>query len=69
MPRYYFDVKNGRRLPDSTGLDCSDYQDAEAKARIIARQIARDAPAAAQPRHIAVLDEDRNEISTVPVSE
>jgi hypothetical protein len=57
------------RLPDPSGLDCSDDRDAEAKARFIARQIARDAPPVSQPRIIAVLDENGNKVSVVPVSD
>jgi hypothetical protein len=68
MPRYYFDVADGKRLPDQSGLDCRDDQDAEAKARIIARQIAQDAPPVLGPRNITVLDEDGNQVSIVPVA-
>jgi hypothetical protein len=28
MSRYFFDVKNGHRLVDSAGLDCSDDEEA-----------------------------------------
>jgi Domain of unknown function (DUF6894) len=39
MPRYFFDVTNGNRLIDPTGLDCKDDSEALSTAKIIARQI------------------------------
>jgi hypothetical protein len=68
MSRYFFDIKNGHRLIDPAGLDCREDQEAKIHARIIARQIAMDAPGSIQRRHVAVLDEDRQEIGKVPVS-
>jgi hypothetical protein len=68
MPRYYFKVVDGTPLKDPSGLDCRDHLDAVAKAKIIARQIAIDAPPVSQPRHVAIVDEDGNQISIVPVS-
>jgi hypothetical protein len=67
MPRYYFKIVDGTTLNDPLGLDCRDDLDAEAKAKIIAHQIATDAPVS-QPRRIAIVDEDGNQVSTVPVS-
>jgi hypothetical protein len=67
MPRYYFDVKNGTRLTDPAGLDCRDDADAEAKAKVIARELARDAPRACVPRRILVLNDEGDEVSIVPV--
>jgi hypothetical protein len=58
MPRYFFDLKNGHRLIDPSGLDCRDDREATATAIIIAQQIALDAPGAAS-RHIAVLNSER----------
>ena len=66
MARYFFDIKNGHRLIDPTGLDCVDDLAAMRSARTIARQIANDANPDL-PRRISVLDEDRSEIGTVPV--
>jgi hypothetical protein len=43
MSRYFFDVKNGHRLVDSAGLDCSGDEEAVSNAQIIARLIARGA--------------------------
>ena len=62
---FFFDIKNGHRLIDPTGLDCVDDFAAMRSARIIARQIANDANPDL-PRRISVLDEDRSEIGTVP---
>jgi hypothetical protein len=67
MPRYYFKIVDGTTLNDPLGLDCRDDQDAEAKAKIIAHEIATDAPVA-QARRIAIVDEDGNQVSIVPVS-
>jgi hypothetical protein len=68
MPRYFFDVKNGHRLIDASGLDCKDDNEAAIKADIIAKQIAKDAPPSAPSRHIAVLDSDRKQISAVLIN-
>jgi hypothetical protein len=40
MPKYFFDIKNGHRLIDPSGLDCRDDQQAMRSATFIARQIA-----------------------------
>jgi hypothetical protein len=66
MPRYFFDVIDGHRLPDPAGLECRDDEEATAHARTIARQIAADAPGSAQ-RHIMVINDDREEVGAVPV--
>lgn len=66
MPRYYFDVQDGTRLADPSGLDCRDDADALRKARFIAEQIARSAPHPS-PRQVQVLNEEGEEISIVPV--
>jgi hypothetical protein len=67
MSRYFFDVKNGHRLIDPAGLDCRDDQDAITQATVIARQIARDVPETSGARHVAVLDDARKEVTTVPI--
>jgi hypothetical protein len=66
MPRYFFDVIDGHRLPDPAGLECRDDEEATAHARTIARQIATDAPTSSQ-RHIVVINDDRQEVGAVPV--
>jgi hypothetical protein len=67
MSRYFFDVKNGHRLVDPSGLDCRNDQEAIRNAIMIARQIARDAPPSG-PRHVSVLNSDREEVSKVPIN-
>jgi hypothetical protein len=67
MSRYFFDVKNGHRLVDPSGLDCRNDQEAIENAILIARQIARDAPPNG-PRHVSVLNSDREEVSKVPIN-
>ena len=67
MPRYYFDVKNGHRLIDPSGLECQDDQDAIMQAAFIAAQIAMDVPDTSGGRSIAVLNNAREEIIKVPV--
>jgi hypothetical protein len=67
MSRYFFDVKNGHRLVDPSGLDCRNDQEAIKNAIVIARQIAEDAPPTG-PRHVSVLNSDREEVSKVPIN-
>jgi hypothetical protein len=67
MSRYFFDVKNGHRLVDPSGLDCRNDQEAIENAILIARQIGRDAPPNG-PRHVSVLNSDREEVSKVPIN-
>jgi hypothetical protein len=66
MSRYFFDVENGHRLIDPSGLDCRNDKEAIENATMIARQIARDAPPNG-PRHVAVLNSDREEVSKVAI--
>jgi len=67
MPKYYFDLVDGSRLVDPSGLDCRDDHDANAKAKIIAKQIEVDIPATPIQRHVEVLNEDRDKVAKVPV--
>ena len=67
MPRYYFDVKNGHRLIDPTGLERRDDQDAITQATVIAAQIAMDVSNTSGGRSVAVLNSVKEEISKVPV--
>ena len=66
MPRYYFDVKNGRRMVDSVGSNCADDIGAIATAKFMATQIAIDTPQNHE-RHIAVLNAAGDEIFKTPV--
>jgi hypothetical protein len=67
MPHYYFDIKDGHRLVDPSGLDFKDDYDAIAKAEVIAIGVSLDKPAVDPERHIAVLNDFREEICRVPV--
>ena len=57
MPHYYFDIKDGHRLVDPSGLNFKDDDDAIAKAEVIAIGVSLDKPAVDPERHIAVLNE------------
>jgi hypothetical protein len=67
VARYFFDVKNGHRLVDPSGVDCRDDQEAIKAGVMIAQQIAADAPST-QPRHVAVLNDERQEVGQVPIN-
>jgi hypothetical protein len=67
MPKYYFELVDGSRLVDPTGLDYRDDGDATAKAKIIAKRIEADTPTAPVQRHVEVLNEDRDMVAKVPV--
>ena len=67
MPKYYFDLVDGSRLVDPSGLNCRDDRDANAKAKIIAKHIEAEIPTAPVQRHVEVLNEDRNKVAKVPV--
>jgi hypothetical protein len=64
--RYYFDVKNGHRLIDPSGLDCRDDKEAIQAGKVIAQQIADDA-SPTQPRHVDVLNSDRQSVGQVAI--
>ena len=59
---YYFDVKNGHRLIDPTGLERRDDQDAITQATFIAAQTAMDVPNTSGGRSIAVLNSAKEEL-------
>jgi hypothetical protein len=67
MPRYYFDIKHGHRLVDPSGLNFKDDDDAIAKAEVFAIAVSLDQPAVDPERHIAVLNDSREEIFRGPV--
>ena len=68
-PRYFFDLQDGHRSEDPTGLECRDDEDAKAKAEVIAGQMAADAPLGSGNRYVAVLNESRVEIMIVRISD
>jgi len=67
MPHYYFDLKNGARLMDLAGLNCSDDADALAKGTVFAERISLDTSPRASTRYVAILNEQGDEIFKVPV--
>jgi hypothetical protein len=68
MRRYFFDVENGHRLVDPSGLECRDHKEALSKAATIARRIAIEGPPVSN-RKIAVIDDEGREVGTVPIPE
>ncbi len=66
MPRYFFDLKDGRRLVDPTGLDCHDDEAALSKARLIAVEAAAGLPDTSSQRYVVVIL-DGQEVGRVPV--
>jgi hypothetical protein len=67
MPRYYFDIKDGHSLADPSGSNFKNDADALAKAEVIAIEVSLDKPAVDPERHIAVLNDSREQIFSVPV--
>ena len=60
MPRFFFDLTNGHRLPDHSGLDCHDEESAKRIAESIAADIARELD---EPRsQLTVRTEDGDDI-------
>jgi hypothetical protein len=67
MPHYYFDIQDGHRLVDPSGLNFKTDDDAIARASAIAIMVSIDTPAINPKRHIAVLNGSREEIFRVAV--
>jgi hypothetical protein len=67
MPHYYFDIKDGHGLVDPSGSEFKNDDAAIAKAKVIAIGVSLDKPAVDPERHIAVLNESREHIFSVPV--
>ena len=67
MPRYFFDIKDGHRLVDPSGLNFKNDDDAIARAEVIAIGVSLDKPAVDPEPHIAVMNDAGQEISKVPV--
>ena len=62
-----FDIKDGHRLVDPLGQDFKNDEAAIAKAKVIAIGVSLDKPAVDPERRIAVLNESREQIFSVPV--
>jgi hypothetical protein len=67
MPHYHFELTNGHRLPDPTGLECNSDQDAKSKADLIARRIADETHSKSKGRYVRVVDDEGTEIYKAPV--
>jgi uncharacterized protein DUF6894 len=67
MPHYFFDIKDGHRLVDRVGSDCTNDAAAFEKARVLAIGVSLDKPAVDPTRCISILNADRVEISSVAV--
>ena len=68
MPRYFFDIKNGHRLVDPSGLDCLDDADAISKGETMARRIEADGSVDMDPqRHVAVINDEGQQIGKIAV--
>ena len=67
MPHYFFDIKDGHRLVDPSGLELKSDDAAIAKAEVLAIGVSLDKPAVDPERHIVVLNGSRDEIFRVPV--
>jgi hypothetical protein len=67
MPRYFFEIINGPGLIDPVGLDCRNDREAIAKAASLAAEIASVVGSPAEKLHLAVLNNERKEIGSVPI--
>jgi hypothetical protein len=67
MPQYYFDIKDGHKLVDPSGMKFKNDEDAIARAKVIAIGVSLDKPTVDPERHIAVMNDEGQEIFKVPV--
>lgn len=67
MPRYFFDLKDGRRLVDPCGVICADDNDAKSRAKILATEISQKERGRDTVEHVLVLDSSGDEIARVPI--
>jgi hypothetical protein len=63
MPRYYFNIKDGHRFVDPSGLAFKNDHDAIERAKVIAIGVSIDKPETDPTRHISVLNEARSKSS------
>jgi hypothetical protein len=68
VQRYFFDVTDGHRLADASGMECKSDLEAIDFAHFIARQIAAETTSTVE-RWVTVLDCKGREIGRVPVHE
>ena len=67
MPRYFFDIIDGRSLVDLSGLDCLDDADAISKGETMARPIEADGSVDMDPRHVIVINAEGQQIGKIAV--
>jgi hypothetical protein len=65
--RWFFNIKDGHRLADSSGFDCDNDDAAIEKAKVMAIGVSLDKPAVDPKLHISILNSDIDEISRVAV--
>ena len=66
MPMFYFQIVDGQKIKDPTGLELKTRKEAEQAAENIARQIAIDVgPTSA--RKVVVVTEEGDKVYTAPV--
>ena len=66
MPRYFFDVKDGHRLFDSSGFVCEDDTDAIIRATVLAIGVSLDTPEDDPERRIAIINDAGMRLATRP---
>ena len=66
MPRYFFDVKDGHRLFDSSGFVCEDDTDAIIRATVLAIGVSLDTPEDDPERRIAIIHDAGMRLATCP---
>jgi hypothetical protein len=67
MPRYYFDIKDGHRFVDPSGVAFKNDHDAIDRAKAVAIVVSIDQPKVDPTRYISVLNESKIEIFQAPV--
>jgi hypothetical protein len=68
MSRYFFEIVNGHRLEDPSGIDLPTDEEAMGLGKKIAVQIAVEVPTAVAKRHIAVIDDEGREVAKIKVA-
>jgi hypothetical protein len=68
MAHYFFEVQDGHRLTDPSGIECRTEEEAIKQAKVIAAQIAADVPASAN-RRVAVIDDRGREIASLTIGD
>jgi hypothetical protein len=67
MPRYFFDIKDGRTLLDQSGFNCKNDAAAIEKATLLAIGVSLDKPEVDPTRHIAIRNDAGQKVSSVLV--